>query len=280
MGDLEAVRAALVASTRVVYFETPANPNMRMVDIEAIAALARAQGALVVVDNTYCTPYLQKPLLLGADVVVHSATKYFSGHGDVTAGLVVTRDAELATHIRLHGLKDLTGAVLSPHDAFLLLRGMKTLALRMDRHCSNAMALAHMLSEHPAVDRVFFPGLASDPFHTLAKRQMRQFGGMLAFELRGGVQAGMRFMNGLQLVSRAVSLGDAESLAQHPASMTHSSYTAQERAEHGISEGLVRLSAGLEDEQDLLADVTQALEALNSPPTMGIRRTLAETLSP
>jgi methionine-gamma-lyase len=142
------------------------------------------------------------------------------------------------------------------------------------------MALAHMLSEHPAVDRVFFPGLASDPFHTLAKRQMRQFGGMLAFELRGGVQAGMRFMNGLQLVSRAVSLGDAESLAQHPASMTHSSYTAQERAEHGISEGLVRLSAGLEDEQDLLADVTQALEALNSPPTMGIRRTLAETLSP
>jgi methionine-gamma-lyase len=280
MGDLEAVRAALVASTRVVYFETPANPNMRMVDIEAIAALARAQGALVVVDNTYCTPYLQKPLLLGADVVVHSATKYFSGHGDVTAGLVVTRDAELATHIRLHGLKDLTGAVLSPHDAFLLLRGMKTLALRMDRHCSNAMALAHMLSEHPAVDRVFFPGLASDPFHTLAKRQMRQFGGMLAFELRGGVQAGMRFMNGLQLVSRAVSLGDAESLAQHPASMTHSSYTAQERAEHGISEGLVRLSAGLEDEQDLLADVTQALEALNSPPSMGIRRTLAETLSP
>jgi methionine-gamma-lyase len=261
MSNLEAVAAAFSAETRVVYFETPANPNMRMVDIEAVAHIAKAKGALVVVDNTYCTPYLQKPLALGADVVLHSATKYISGHGDVTAGVVVTADAELAMQIRLKGLKDMTGAVMSPQDAFLLLRGLKTLALRMDRHCSNAMAVARLLEKHPAVERVYFPGLESDPFHALAQRQMRQFGGMIAFELRGGVQAGLRFMNALQIVARAVSLGDAESLAQHPATMTHSTYTPEERAAHGISEGLVRLSAGLEDEADLLADVSQALEA-------------------
>lgn len=262
MTDLSAVAAALHAGTRMVYFESPANPNMRLVDIAAMAALAKRVDALVVVDNTYCTPYLQKPLALGADVVVHSATKYFSGHGDVTAGVAVAASDEVAKRIRLQGLKDMTGAVLSPQDAFLLLRGLKTLALRMDRHCSNALALARLLASHPAVERVYFPGLATDPQHELAKRQMRQFGGMLAFELRGGVAAGKRFMNALRLVARAVSLGDAESLAQHPASMTHSTYTAEERAAHGISEGLVRLSAGLEDEQDLLADVRQALDTL------------------
>jgi methionine-gamma-lyase len=261
MTRLEEVAAALNERTRVVYFETPANPNMRMVDIEAVATMAKAKGALVVVDNTYCTPYLQKPLALGADVVVHSATKYFSGHGDVTAGIVVAADAEIAMQIRLKGLKDMTGAVMSPQDAFLLLRGLKTLALRMDRHCSNAMAVAKLLEAHPVVERVYFPGLESDPFHALAKRQMRQFGGMIAFELRGGVQAGLRFMNALKIVARAVSLGDAESLAQHPATMTHSTYTPEERAAHGISEGLVRLSAGLEDEADLLADIRQALDA-------------------
>lgn len=260
MSDLSAVAEAITDDTRVVYFESPANPNMRLTDIAAVSALARSRGALTVVDNTYCTPYLQKPLALGADVVVHSATKYFSGHGDVTAGLAVCADAEVARLIRLYGLKDMTGAVMSPQDAFLLLRGLKTLALRMDRHCSNAMALARMLQSHPAVRQVFFPGLESDPFHALARRQMRQFGGMLAFELHGGAAAGKRFMNALRLVARAVSLGDAESLAQHPASMTHSAYTPEERAAHGISEGLVRLSAGLEDIQDLMHDLRQALE--------------------
>lgn len=264
MTKLDALAAAFGDSTRVVYFETPSNPNMRLVDIAAVVALARAHGALVVVDNTYCTPYLQKPLLLGADVVVHSATKYFSGHGDVTAGVAVAADAEVVQRIRLQGLKDMTGAVMSPQDAFLLLRGLKTLALRMDRHCSNAMALAQMLARHPAVERVFFPGLAADPFHALAARQMRQFGGMLAFELRGGGEAGKRFMNALRLIARAVSLGDAESLAQHPASMTHSTYSPEERQAHGISEGLVRISAGLEDEHDLLADVQQALATLGA----------------
>lgn len=262
MTDTQAVAAALNGTIRALYFETPANPNMRMVDIAAVARLAKARGALVVVDNTYCTPYLQKPLALGADVVVHSATKYFSGHGDVTAGMVVTAQAELAQQIRLQGLKDMTGAVMSPQDAFLLLRGLKTLALRMDRHCSNAMALARLLAAHPAVQSVYFPGLETDPHHELAKRQMGgKFGGMVAFELFGGAVAGKRFMNALQLVARAVSLGDAESLAQHPASMTHSTYTPEERAAHGIAEGLVRISAGLEDEADLLADVAQALQA-------------------
>lgn len=266
MGDLAAVACAIKDNTRVLYFESPANPNMKVIDIEAVAALARAKGALTVVDSTYCTPYLQKPLALGADVVLHSATKYLSGHGDVTAGLAVCADAELARKIRWYGLKDMTGAVMSPQDAFLILRGLKTLSLRLDRHCETALTLAHMLQSHPAVKQVFFPGLSSDPFHALARRQMSQFGGMLAFELKGGAQAGKRFMNALQLVTRAVSLGDAESLAQHPASMTHSAYSPEERAAHGISEGLVRLSVGLEDAQDLKSDVAQALQrSINSP---------------
>jgi len=213
-----------------------------------------------VVDNTYCSPYLQQPLALGADVVLHSATKYISGHGDVMAGVVVT-DAATATDIRLKGLKDMNGAVLSPQDAFLLLRGLKTLALRMERHCDNAEQLVQLLVEHPAVQAVHYPGLQTFAQHALARRQMRRFGGMLAFELHGGVAAGVAFMNALQLVARAVSLGDAETLAQHPASMTHSVYTREERAKAGIAEGLVRLSAGLEDIADLLDDVRTALDA-------------------
>ncbi|MBH9554303.1 methionine gamma-lyase [Inhella gelatinilytica] len=262
MTDLHALATALLSGPKLVYLETPANPNMRLVDIAAVTRLAKAQGALTVVDNTYCTPYLQKPLALGADVVIHSATKYLSGHGDVTAGLAVAADAEIAQRIRLQGLKDMTGAVMSPQDAFLLLRGLKTLHLRMERHASNALALAQEIAAHPAVTRVYFPGLDSDPFHALAKRQMKNFGGMLAFELKGGEAAGRAFMNALQLIARAVSLGDAESLAQHPASMTHSTYTPEERAQAGISDGLVRLSAGLEDPDDLLADVRQALAAV------------------
>lgn len=257
--DLDALHTALSPATRMIYCETPANPTLQLVDIAAVAALAHQQpNVIVVVDNTYCTPYLQRPLDLGADVVVHSATKYLSGHGDITAGIAVSNQA-LAQRIRLQGLKDLTGAVMSPQDASLLMRGLKTLALRMDRHCSNAQAVAEALQAHPAVERVTYPGLRSFPQYELAARQMRMSGGMIAFELKGGIAAGRRFMNALKLFSRAVSLGDAESLAQHPASMTHSTYTPQERAAHGISEGLVRLSVGLEDIADLLADVQQAL---------------------
>lgn len=260
MTDLQALEAAISGQTKVIYFETPANPNMQMADIAAVATIARSRGITVVVDNTYCTPYLQRPLELGADLVVHSATKYLSGHGDITAGLVVGRKA-LVDRIRLEGLKDMTGAVMSPQDAALLMRGMKTLTLRMERHCSNAQTIAEYLQKHPAVELINYPGLPGFPQYQLAQRQMRLPGGMIAFELKGGISAGRRFMNALQLFSRAVSLGDAESLAQHPASMTHSSYTAEERAQYGISEGLVRLSVGLEDIEDLLADIEQALKA-------------------
>ncbi len=260
MTDLQALEAAISAQTKVIYFETPANPNMQMADIAAVATLAHKHAITVVVDNTYCTPYLQRPLELGADLVVHSATKYLSGHGDITAGLVVGRKA-LVSRVRLEGLKDMTGAVMSPQDAALLMRGMKTLNLRMERHCSSAQTIAEYLEQHPAVELINYPGLPGFSQYELAQRQMRLPGGMIAFELKGGISAGRRFMNALQLFSRAVSLGDAESLAQHPASMTHSSYTPEERAQYGISEGLVRLSVGLEDIDDLLADIEQALKA-------------------
>lgn len=263
--DPAQLEAAIGERTKVVYFETPANPNMRLVDIAAISAIAHRHGAKVVVDNTYCSPYLQRPLTLGADVVLHSATKYLGGHGDLTAGVLAT-NAELAGQIRLAGLKDMTGAVMSPHDAHGIMRGLKTLHLRMERHCDNAEAIARMLAEHPAVQTVYFPGLPEFAQHALAKRQMDRFGGMMAFELKGGIDAGRRFMNALQLVIRAVSLGDAETLAQHPASMTHSTYTPEERAAHGISEGLIRLSAGLEHVDDILADLRQALAFAGATP--------------
>mgnify|MGYP001019118405 FL=1 len=264
MTDPEQVAQAMGPKTKVVYCETPANPNMRLVDIAAVADIAHKGGAKLVVDNTYCTPYLQQPLLLGADVSVHSMTKYLGGHGDLTAGAAVFADADLAKHVRLVGLKDMTGAVMSAPDAQLVMRGLKTLALRMDRHCQSAQAVAELLEAHPATAVVHFPGLKSFAQHDLAQRQMRQFGGMIAFELKGGLEAGIRFMDALQLVTRAVSLGDCESLAQHPASMTHSTYTPEERAACGISEGLVRLSIGLEDIEDILADITQALKCVTA----------------
>ena len=253
--------AAISPQTKMVFFETPANPNMRLVDIAAVAAIARSHGALTVVDNTYCTPYLQRPLELGADFVVHSATKYLGGHGDLLAGAIVGPKAAL-DEVRYVGIKDMTGAVLSSQDAFLILRGLKTLALRMDRHSLNAIRVAEFLEAHPAVAVVHYPGLASFPQRDLACRQMGQHGGMVAFELKGGFEAGRRFMDALRLFTRAVSLGDAESLAQHPASMTHAVYSLEERAAHFISEGLVRLSVGLEDGRDLLADLEQALAGL------------------
>ncbi|EIJ34535.1 methionine gamma-lyase [Thiothrix nivea] len=261
MADPANLAAAISAKTRIVFFESPANPNMRLVDIAAVSDIAHQyENCKVVVDNTYCTPYLQRPLELGADYVVHSATKYLGGHGDLIAGAIVG-DAETLTQVRFYGVKDMTGAVMSSQDAFLVLRGLKTLALRMERHSQNAQAIAEYLSTHPKVDVCHYPGLASFPQYALARRQMALPGGMVAFELKGGFEAGCRFMNALNLITRAVSLGDAESLAQHPASMTHSTYSLEERAEHMISEGLVRASAGLEDTADLLRDVAQALDA-------------------
>lgn len=258
MTDPENLRTAISDKTRVVYFETPANPNMRLVDIARISEIAHESGATVVVDNTYATPYLTRPIEMGADIVLHSATKYLGGHGDVVAGLVVGR-AEQITEIRLIGMKDMTGAVMAPFNALLILRGLKTLALRMDRHCSSAQKVAEWLEAHPAVSKVYYPGLESYEQHDLANRQMAQPGGMIAFELEGGLPAGVDMMNALQMIQRAVSLGDAETLIQHPASMTHSTYTPEERAAHGISDGLVRLSVGLEDVDDILEDLAKAM---------------------
>jgi len=256
--DPQALVDAISPKTRIVYFETPANPNMRLVDIKAISAIARAAGARTVVDNTYATPFLTRPIALGADIVVHSATKYLGGHGDLIGGLVAG-SAEDMTQVRVVGIKDMTGAAMSPFNAFLILRGLKTLQIRVERHCRSAMEVARHLEAHPAVSVVHYPGLESFPQHELAKSQMADFGGMIAFELKGGMTAGVTMMNRLKLIRRAVSLGDAESLVEHPASMTHATYTPEERLAHGISDGLVRLSVGLEDLADILADLTQAL---------------------
>ena len=260
MTDTANLSAAMNPASKLVFFETPANPNMRLIDIAAVAKIARQNGVKTVVDNTYCTPYLQRPIEFGADFVLHSATKYLGGHGDLLAGAIVG-PKEILDQVRVYGIKDMTGAVLSSQDAFLVLRGLKTLGLRMDRHCANAQAVAEFLAAHAKVAVVQFPGLRTFPQYELGRRQMKQPGGMIAFELKGGLESSRRFMDALQLFVRAVSLGDAESLAQHPASMTHSFYTPEERLHHLIGEGLIRLSVGLEDVGDLLLDLQQALEA-------------------
>lgn len=253
-----ALETAISDQTKVIYFETPANPNMRLVDIAAISAIARRHGARTIVDNTYATPVQTRPLEHGADVVVHSATKYLGGHGDLIAGIAVGSADDMA-EVRMVGVKDMTGAVLAPFNAMLILRGLKTLELRVERHARSAMQVANMLESHPAIARVHYPGLASFAQHDLAKRQMNGFGGMIAFELKGGYSSGIAMMNRLNLIRRAVSLGDAETLIQHPASMTHSTYSREEREAHGISEGLVRISVGLEQAEDILEDLHQAL---------------------
>ena len=250
---------ALNSKTRFVFFETPANPNMRLIDIPLISDIAHKNGTRVIVDNTYCTPYLQRPLEMGADFVVHSLTKYLSGHGDIIAGAIIGSEEDIQ-QIHFYGVKDMTGAVISPFDAFLTIRGLKTLEIRMDRHCQSALIIAKFIEKHPAVKQVFYPGLKSHPQHLLAKKQMKDFGGMIAFELVKGFDAGVIFMDNVQLAMRAVSLGDAETLVQHPASMTHVTYPPEERLKHGISEGLVRISVGLETVSDLITDFKQALD--------------------
>jgi methionine-gamma-lyase len=260
--DPENVRKVMKPNTKVVYLESPANPNMNISDIEAISKIAHTvEECIVVVDNTYCTPYIQRPLDLGADVVVHSATKYLNGHGDVIAGFAVGKQ-EFIDEVRLVGIKDMTGASLSPFDAYLINRGMKTLDIRMEKHCVNAQKVAEFLETHPAIESIDYPGLMSFPQYELAKKQMKLPGAMIAFELKAGLEGGIKLMNTLELCTLAVSLGDTETLIQHPASMTHSPYTPEERAEAGISEGMVRLSVGLEDADDIIADLKQALDKL------------------
>ena len=257
--NLDEVKKAMKKNTRVVYLETPANPNLKIVDLEALAKLAHTNpNTLVIVDNTFATPYMQKPLKLGADIVVHSVTKYINGHGDVIAGLVIT-NKELADQIRFVGLKDMTGAVIGPQEAYYIIRGMKTFEIRMERHCKNARAVVDFLNKHPKIEKVYYPGLETHPGYEIAKKQMKDFGAMISFELKGGFEAGKALLNNLSLCSLAVSLGDTETLIQHPASMTHSPYTKEEREAAGITDGLVRLSVGLENVEDIIADLEQGL---------------------
>ncbi len=260
--DPKNVEAALKPNTKIVYLETPANPNMYITDIKTIAEIAhKIEGCRVIVDNTYCTPFIQRPLSLGADIVVHSATKYLNGHGDVIAGFVVG-DKAYIDDVRLVGVKDLTGASLSPFDAFLINRGLKTLEIRMKQHCANAQLVAEFLEGHAKVESVTYPGLKSFPQYELAQSQMSLPGAMIVFEVVGGAEAGKKLMNSVELCALAVSLGDCETLIQHPASMTHSPYTPEEQLESGITPGMVRLSVGLENAQDIIDDLAQALAKL------------------
>jgi cystathionine gamma-lyase len=246
----------LTAATRLVWVETPTNPLLQLVDIAAIAGLAHKAGALLAVDNTFASPYLQQPLALGADLVVHSTTKYLGGHSDVIGGAVIGK-RELLQPIAFY--QNAAGGVPGPFDAWLTLRGIKTLAVRMERHCANARRLAGWLTEHPAVRRVYYPGLPSHPGHDIAKRQMRDFGGMMSLTLHGGKDAALRLLTRTKLFSLAESLGGVESLIGHPATMTHASIPAEIRVARGIDDGLVRLSVGIEDVEDLQEDLRQAL---------------------
>ena len=259
--DLSAIEAALRPETRMVWIETPSNPLLRLADLEAIARLCRSRGILCVADNTFASPRIQRPLELGFDVVVHSTTKYLNGHSDVIGGIaVVGANPELAE--RLGFLQNAVGAIAGPFDAFLTLRGVKTLALRMDRHCSNALELAQWLERQPQVKRVHYPGLPSHPQHELAKRQMNGFGGMISIDLATDLAGAKRFLENVQIFALAESLGGVESLIEHPAIMTHATIPPATRAELGIGDGLVRLSVGVEDVEDLRADLAQALATI------------------
>jgi cystathionine gamma-lyase len=260
MTDLARTEAALRPETKLVWIETPTNPMLKVVDVRAVAALARARGARVGVDNTFLSPYFQRPLALGADVVLHSGTKYLNGHSDVVCGLLVTSDAALAA--RLAFFQNAVGAQLPPMDSFLVLRGLKTLHVRMQRHAENAGALATWLERHPKVERVIYPGLASHPQHALAARQTSGHGGMITFFPKGDLAACRRFLERCRVFTLAESLGGVESLVDHPAIMTHASIPAETRAALGITDNLVRLSVGIEDLADLQADLEAALDAV------------------
>lgn len=261
--DLAAVERAIEPATKYVYLETPTNPLLRITDIAAVAKIAHAKQKLVIVDNTFATPYLQRPLELGADVVLHSLTKYLGGHSDVVAGALIGKDEALRKELAF--FQNAVGGTPGPFDMFLVMRGTKTLAVRMDRHCENAMKLALWLEKQPGVARVVYPGLATHPQHELAKRQMKGFGGMLCFELKGDVAAANAFASSTKIFTLAESLGGVESLVEVPASMTHASIPAEIRRAQGLADGLVRLSVGIEHVDDLIADCAQALEVALKP---------------
>jgi cystathionine beta-lyase/cystathionine gamma-synthase len=256
--DVANVQKAVGPATKLIWIETPTNPLMNITDIAAVAAVAKAAGALLCVDNTFASPYLQNPLDLGADIVMHSATKYLGGHSDVIQGALMMNDTELRD--KLYFIQKSCGAVPGPQDCFLVLRGIKTLHLRMDRHCENGKVIAHWLRNHPKVGKVYWPGFEDHPNHLIAKQQMRDFGGMISFELKDdSVDAAKKVLSSTHLFSLAESLGGVESLINHPASMTHASIPREERIKNGLGDGLIRLSVGIEDVEDLVEDLAKAI---------------------
>ncbi len=258
LADLGALDAALRPETKMIWVETPTNPLLRLVDLAGVAAIARKRGIITVCDNTFASPWVQRPLEHGFDIVMHSATKYLNGHSDIIGGmLVVGENADLCERVGF--LQNAVGAIAGPFDSFLAMRGLKTLALRMERHCQNAMAVARFLSAHPKVEKVIYPGLPSHPQHELAKRQMDGFGGMVTAVLKGNIDDAKRFLERCEIFSLAESLGGVESLIEHPGIMTHASLPAEVRSQLGISDGLIRMSVGVEDEVDLLAELSAAL---------------------
>jgi len=257
MSDVENVRSAVTSKTRMIWVETPSNPLLKLVDLRAVAEIGKSRGILTVTDNTFASPYLQRPIELGFDVVVHSATKYLNGHSDMVGGVVAVKDAELGD--RLAYLHNAVGAIGGPFDSFLALRGLKTLHLRMQRHCENAGEVASWLERHPRVERVMYPGLASHPQHLLAKTQMDGFGGMVTAILKTDLDGTRRFLERCRVFALAESLGGVESLIEHPAIMTHASVPATQRVAVGIGDSLVRLSVGVEDVRDLIGDLEGAL---------------------
>ena len=261
--DAAAVEREFRPTTRYLFLESPTNPLLSICDLSALSALARKRKVLTVVDNTFATPYLQRPLELGADVVLHSLTKYLGGHSDVVGGALIVNDEALAKELAFY--QNAVGGQLGPMDSFLFLRGIKTLAVRMERHCANAQRVAEALAAEAQVERVYFPGLSSHPGHALARRQMKGFGGMVSFELAGGIPAANAFASATELFTLAESLGGVESLVEVPASMTHASIPPEERKKAGLSDGLVRLSVGIENADDLLEDVAQALAKAARP---------------
>jgi methionine-gamma-lyase len=258
--NLAQVKAAIRPNTRLVYLETPANPTMQLSDIAAIAKLAHEHGCLVVVDNTFASPYLQRPLDLGADIVLHSVTKFINGHADVVGGILIAKEKDI--YQRLRRVMIASGCNMDPHQAFLVLRGVKTLGVRVERAQQNAMQVARWLEQQPEISWVRYVGLESHPQHELAVRQMKGFGSMISFELKRGIEAGRILMNHVRLATLAVSLGGVETLIEHPASMTHASLSPEERRQAGFSDGLVRYSVGIEDAEDLIADLRHALDAV------------------
>ena len=257
LASREALLAAITPATKMIWIETPSNPLLKLVDLAMVAEVAKSRNILAVADNTFASPWIQRPLEAGFDVVVHSATKYLNGHSDIISGVAITKRADLAE--KLGFLQNAVGSVPSPFDCFLATRGLKTLALRMQRHCENALAVARWLEKHPKVERVFYPGLESHSQHALAKRQMAAGGGMVSAILKGGEPAALRMLERCQIFTLAESLGGVESLIEHPAIMTHASVPAEVRGEIGISDALIRLSVGVEDVADLIADLEQAL---------------------